>query len=49
MSISPEISCVLHIGLLWWDINYSGHTLCAYKIHIAGSETFKKGLFCENS
>ena len=31
---------VLYIGLLW-DIIHSGHKLCAYRIHIVGSETFK--------
>ena len=38
--LSPEISCVLYIGLLW-DIIHSGHKLCAYRIHIVGSETFE--------
>ena len=37
--LSPEISCVLYIGLLW-DFIHSGHKLCAYRIHIVGSETF---------
>ena len=37
--LSPEISCVLYIGLLW-DFIHSGHELCAYRIHIVGSETF---------
>ena len=36
----PEISCVLYIGLLW-EIIHSGHKLCAYRIHIVGSETFE--------
>ena len=38
--LSPEISCVLYTGLLW-DIIHSGHKLCAYRIHIVGSETFR--------
>ena len=37
----PEISCVLYIGLLW-DIIHSGLKICAYRIHIVGSETFKR-------
>ena len=37
--LSSEISCVLYIGLLW-DFIHSGHKLCAYRIHIVGSETF---------
>ena len=41
----PEISCVLYIGLLL-DIIHSGHKLCAYRIHIVGSETFG-GIFFE--
>ena len=39
--LSPEISCVLYIGLLR-DIIHSGLKLCAYRIHIVGSETFKR-------
>ena len=39
--LSPEISCVLYIGLLW-DIIHSGHKLCAYRIHTVGSETFER-------
>ena len=38
--LSPEISCVLYIGLLW-DIIHSGHKFCAKRIHIVGSETFE--------
>ena len=43
--LSPEISCVLYIALLW-DIIHSGHKLCAYRIHIVGSETFE-GIYFE--
>ena len=43
--LSPEISCVLYIGILW-DIIHSGHKLCAYRIHIVGSETFE-GIYFE--
>ena len=39
-SVSPEIRCVLYIGLLW-DFIHSGHKLCAYRTHIVGSETFE--------
>ena len=42
--LSPEINCVLYIGLLW-DIIHSGHIFCAKRIHIVGVETFE-GLFC---
>ena len=42
--LSPEISCVLYIGLLW-DFIYSGHKLCAYRIHIMGLETFEGNCF----
>ena len=38
--LTPEISCVLYIGLLW-DFIHSGHKLCAYRIHIVVSETFE--------
>ena len=38
--VSPEISCLLYIGLLW-DFIHSGHTLCAYRIHIVETETFE--------
>ena len=34
--LSPEISCVLYIGILW-DIIHSGLKLRAYRIHIMGS------------
>ena len=42
-----QISCVLYIGLLW-DIIHSGHKLCAYRIHIVGSETFEGIFFLRN-
>ena len=38
--LSPEISCVLYIGLLW-DFIHSGHKLCAYGIHVVGLQTFE--------
>ena len=37
---SPEISCVVYIGLLW-DFIHSGHKLYAYRTHTVGSETFE--------
>ena len=40
MEFSPEISCVLYVGLLW-DIIHSGHKFCAKRIHIVGSKTFE--------
>ena len=43
--LSPEISCVLYFGLLF-NIIHSGHKLCAYRIHIVGSETFE-GIYFE--
>ena len=42
--LSPEISCVLYIVLLW-DFIHSGHKLCAYRIYIVGSETFGGNCF----
>ena len=38
--LSPEINIVLYIRLVW-DIIHSGHTFCAKRIHIMGSETFE--------
>ena len=38
--LSPEISCVLYIGLLW-DFIHLGQKLSAYRVHIVGSETFE--------
>ena len=35
---------VYYILDYFWDISHSGHKLCAYRIHIVGSETF--GGFC---
>ena len=43
--LSPEISCVLYIGL-FWELIHSGHKLYAYRIHIVGSETFE-GIYFE--
>ena len=39
IALRGPASCVLYIGLLW-DFIHSGHKLCAYRIHIVGSETF---------
>ena len=36
---------VYYILELLWDIIHSGHKLCAYRIHIVGSETFEGTYF----
>ena len=36
----------LVVYYILWDFIHSGHKLCAYRIHIVGSETFE-GIYFE--
>ena len=44
--LSPEISCVLYIGLMLWDFIHSRHN-SVLREFILWDQILSKGLFCE--